>query len=157
MDNSAKIKELEEKIKALKEEDYKAREEARKAFRKEWRFDLIPTDKKEDHWLRIHDPEVVAYKLRGVILNSEEMKKAGFSDDDCRGGSMTYLFNRATNRIIKADGGGSLFVKGDSSFDKPEEKETGKLTFKLLSEFLEHLPQGGDVTGIIVNQKGFKW
>lgn len=92
---------------------------------------------------RLYDEAVVAYSVSGEVVNSDEAAAAGHSLDR-KGGSMTWLFNTLSGRIICSTGGGSVF------FGFPGDKSIAQLdAIEELSAFIAESPQGGDITSII--------
>lgn len=75
-------------------------------------------------WQNILDPEVRVWRLEKTVLNLEECKSAGWSTDSLFIGSMTYLFNMATGRIVCSTGGGNVYIRTGCGFrGEPPETE----------------------------------
>jgi hypothetical protein len=143
-------KQVELKKKELEEERRKKREETKR----QWKFTISKTKPFHDE---IRDPAVVLYKLQGTVVNSEECVLAGWSSDEVRGGGMNYLFNIATGKFIKQEGGGNIYIPSASWARNAQEKEDAEKAFETLELFLKEFPEGGDVTYTIVSQSGFRW
>lgn len=142
-----KIEDLEASVKELeraKEELIRAR---RTMVKRQWRFTLSPSTRAFDP---IFDPECSWYYLEGKVTNVDECREVGI---DHSGGGMHYLYSSATNRIVLASGGGSLFLVG--------QRERGGPTPELIATLakLEEaiLNMRTDVTEIVIAQKGFSW
>lgn len=143
---------LREWEKALVKEAADARKAAMAATPREWRFELLPAT---DGWDRSHDPSCVFYVLRGVVTNAEECKKAGYRDDSVSGGSMKYLYNTLSHKLVMPVGGGHNFI-GGWGHDKLSPAQ--ELQWEALSKFLQAAPEGGIVTGIVVTEEfKLKW
>jgi len=147
-----RIDALRAELKALEEQEEKDKKTRRAAVKRVWRFVLVPSKSGSLHQIR--DSAVVRYRLEGTVVNAEELKAVGNSEDFYRTGGMNYLFNTATGRIIMSEGGGNIYIPdgrwGDSAIDAEQ-------TFAKLDAFLATNPDGGDVTEIIVSQPNFKW
>jgi hypothetical protein len=88
---------------------------------------------------RLYDNSCLLYKLTGMVKNATELRAVGKTPFE---GSMTYLFNTLSGRIVMAVSGGTTFT------NNPE-------CFKELSEFLYTMPRGGDVTEIVNKYRSF--
>lgn len=148
----AEIERLQKRLSDLKEQERKDHLEAQARVKPVWRFTLEP--RPSDSFTKIYDPSVVIYRLSGVVVNEEELKAV---HKEIRNGSMSYLYNTLSKRFITPVGGGSLFIVDDTWGNKPKNRETREMTFACLEFFLSEHPEGGDVTGIIVNQDDWNW
>jgi hypothetical protein len=150
MTNKERIEALTAEIEAMQKADRDEREARRKAFKPEWNFKIVRTDMTRT-FTRIYDDNVIAYTLVGQLQNLEAAQEAGYTN---RGGSMIYLFNEATGRIIKSDGGGTCWLVGEMSSNW---KASDQLVATLheLNRFLLKNSDGGDVTDIVTGQPGF--
>lgn len=150
------IKTLQEQVKLAEREAEEERKRARKETPRVWRFTLLPGDRTYDK------PRagcgVVVFHLAGEVLNKEACIQAGWDADSLRGGGMAYLFNTLNNRIVCGLGGGNLYIVGERLWGNADvPREQVDQTFAQLEDFLRSNPGGGDVTDIIVRQKGFEW
>ncbi len=89
---------------------------------------------------RILDPTIRIYTLTGVITNLQECEAAGHQF--LRNGSMSYLFNTGTGKIVMAHGSGTLYI---------DESDTE--TWKRLNKFISENPNGGDITDLMKHRK----
>jgi hypothetical protein len=64
-------------------------------------------------------------------------------------GSMSYLFNTATGKIITSIGGGSVFIKTKSWYMQPGEVDDTQQVLDEVNEFLVSHPYGGEITHLI--------
>lgn len=147
------IADLNVKLKQLKEQERKAKQEALNAFQKEWYFTISPLEK-SSRWDRLYDDTIEWYTLSGIILNAEEYTALG---GDPKTGSMNYLYNKTTKRIIMRDGGGSIYIPEDSFGSRGKFQDNVAEIYAKLGEFISLNPEGGDVTDIIVGNPNFRW
>lgn len=131
---SKTIAELEAELTAARRAEEIAREARRKATKRQWKYTVAPIT---DSWHRIYDDQVTLYRVIGEVVNRDECAAVGYSDQ-ALGGSMSYLYNSATQCVICSVGGGSIFIP-----------EGNAATFRALGKFLASNPTGGDVTKII--------
>lgn len=151
-DIKTKIAELEAQLKTLSEQQEAERKERRATAKPQWKFTFTPSAERERAWLNIRPGTgVKGFILRGEVINVEEMTAAGYREDelDRFGGAMNYLVNFATEtpRIIKADGGGRIFI-GGSIYNKKDDRSED--AFINLEGFLKEHRDGGDVTDIML-------
>jgi hypothetical protein len=123
------------------------REEKLNSVKPIWKFTFLPTEKRYTLWLEVRpNSGVVVYTLRGTILNKKEMELVGHTFDRFtdREGAMNYLVNRGYgNKIIKADGGGRIWITDENVYSKIEHMLNMDYT-------------DGDITEIIVSQPKFQ-
>ena len=104
---------------------------------------------------------VVSYLLTGTVRNVEECKAAGHHSSDLLTGSMAYLFNTATGRIVGNFGGGNIYIKDAAwSYNAAQRAdciEDSDTVFSQLESFLTLNPNGGDVTAILSLQRHKTW
>lgn len=141
------IKELEARINAIRNAEHAAREERRKTVTPVMRYTFGPSS--GGCFDKILDPTVVRLTLRGECTNMDVLQEAGWSASQVFTGSMDYLFNTLSGKVVMAIGGGSIFVTTDRFGKSEEAVADGLRTFGELAEFIIANPEGGDVTAII--------
>ena len=151
-----RLAELRTEITSIEKELESVKKVERAKVRRDWMFGIYPV-KDRSYLSEILDPAVKMYRLSGVILNKEQLETAGWSESETRDGGMNYLFNTATGKIIKADGGGNIYIRGGGWGGTTEEKVIAGLVYDELNAFLVEHPEGGDVTKTITSQPGFRW
>ncbi len=117
-----------------------AKERKRKEFKRKFEFTLFVIKQKSWGWDKIRDETIVIICLSGKVLNKEEGKALGAHADD---GSMCYLYNTVTGKIICSSGGGTHYLGTGNGFEEDENK------YAALEKFLRENPNGGDVTHLI--------
>jgi hypothetical protein len=136
----------------LREAEAKEREEreARKAAVEPILRYTLTLDLRELRREPLWDPACRYYRLEGEVINEQELLEAGHSRDEARRrqGGMTYLFNSATGRFVKAVGGGNVYISAPHSSFNSGNPEV-RATWSRLSEFIKAEPDGGDVTAIV--------
>lgn len=162
-----RINELHAEITRLQEQEREERKARMAACKREWKFTVALM--KDDHFTKLYDPAVKLYMLTGQVVNVDQCTLAGHSSDYLKGGSMGYLFNTATGRIIMQHGGGTIFISPDSGGGRWEDPEPVKKkrqqeaaadcarVYRELEEFLQISPKGGDVTHIVTSQRHNGW
>ena len=144
----ARIEAMQSELKDLERKERQERDAKLKAFKRKWRFTL--TAELTYHWDRIYDDTLVWYTLRGELLNAAEYKAIG-GDPDRKQGSMRYLYNTLTKRLVMRASGGHLYVKGESIGDND-------VVSPVYAEMAKAIANGvQDITSLIVNQDGFSW
>lgn len=147
-------KSTEQLRKELKEAEARERaqaEEARRAVKVQWKFTLMPDTRGHDV---MYDETCLLYSLKGEITNREEAEAVGHHLSHSEG-SMTYVFNTVTGRIVCATGGGTIYVGGFGGAwsGGEQEQELASQTMRELGTFLTMWPEGGDVTAIVANYR----
>ena len=135
-----RIAELEAELKATRELARMEAEALRESVVPEYRYTVAPIDDKFD---RIYDESVVQYRIEGICTNQEAVDAVGGKSFT---GGMTYLFNKASGKIIGAFGGGSTFISGRGFTRHTEEVD---VTIAKISAFIVLYPAGGDITLLI--------
>lgn len=135
-----RITELENELKAVRELARMESEALRESVVPEYVYTVAPIDDKFD---RIYDESVVQYRIEGVCTNKEACEAVGRQTHT---GGMTYLFNRASGKIIGAFGGGTVFISGRGFARHTDEVDA---TMLKLSAWIDANPAGGDITKII--------
>lgn len=130
-------------LKAVWAEQAEAAKLAKESVIPVYQFNLTVDDQKFD---KIYDDSVSLFKLTGVCLNQAEVDAVGGKTFT---GSMSYLFNWASGRIIMSHGGGSIFISDGRWVNKNEIDDSAR-AFEELSNFIISNPEGGDVTSLIV-------
>jgi hypothetical protein len=120
----------------LREAEAKEREEreARKAAVEPILRYTLTLDLRELRREPLWDPACRYYRLEGEVINEQEL--------------LTYLFNSATGRFVKAVGGGNVYISAPHSSFNSGNPEV-RATWSRLSEFIKAEPDGGDVTAIV--------
>jgi hypothetical protein len=156
----AKRKALTAEIEQVEKDQKAARDAARAAVKRDWRF-TIHVSTAVTGFDRIRTGSGVRlYCLSGSVLNKKELLAAGHNEDHVKGGSMRYLFNVATGKFICSSGGGNIYIADGSFFhlEKAEEaREDAEAVYNSLERFLANNPEGGDVTAIILSQRHLSW
>ena len=135
-----RIAELEAELKATKELQRMELDMLRETVTPVYAYDIRPV---EDSFDRIYDESVTKFRLSGVCTNQEAVDAVGGKTFT---GSMVYMFNWASGRVIGAFGGGSIFIGG-----RNHERDSAEVlaTMDKLSSFIVANPDGGDITSII--------
>lgn len=152
----SKVDDLRAQLKAAEAEVEAERKALRASVKREWQFTFAPF--KGTTFDILHDDACVWFNLVGKVQNREALIAVGYSehDDYLKGGSMRYLVNTATGRIVMHCGGGSLFIVGETSWRATA--ETAKVLRATLAALEQCIRDGQtDVTSIIVGQPGFSW
>jgi hypothetical protein len=152
------VKGLQKQIEALEREAVIQREKDKDAVSRKWRFTLQPNTRPDTSWMAIRPGSgVTRYTLKGELLNRKELLEAGWHDSDVKGGSMDYLVNDLNGRIIKSDGGGTIYIA--DSFGMLGTREEREAEAVKTFTALEALIAAGetDCTNIILAQKTFAW
>jgi len=131
------------KAEALQEQEIKER---RKTFKVRYRYQIRPYDRNST-FDKIYDPTCLRYRLSRTCLNREEAKAAGYNDFELTDGSMSYMFNTVTGKIICATGGGTSYIS--ERWNTTEKDGADDWAFEQIGEFLTICPYGGDITAIV--------
>lgn len=127
-------------LEAIEEAERKARIKAAPIVMK---FTITPTT---DRWHEVYDDSCLLYELEGKVANREQAKEAGHNDIDLRDGAMTYLFNKATGKIVTAIGGGTIWISSGWQIKNPE---SAQWAMARIGHYLVNHPEGGDITDIV--------
>lgn len=140
------IAELEAQLAAARKEEDLRKQALRDSVKPVWRYTIERLPTTTDVFDAIYDDTIVAYKLSGEVLNREELIAAGHPETFYRAGSMRYLYNTVTTRLIAGVGGGTIFLS-TSGF----KRESAKIqrAADQVGAFLADHPEGGDITEII--------
>jgi len=158
-------KELEIDLAVARKEEEQLKRARLAATKRQWvfTFALLPEAQMRDSWMALR-PEsgVTAYRLSGAVVNKEECLKAGHGEEATRGGSMVYLFNTVNGKIIKAEGGGNIYINHNDRFHSSPEvsaecREDSEYVFASLEALVKLNPKGGNCTEIILAQRHFMW
>jgi hypothetical protein len=98
-----------------------------------------------------YDPTCLLYQIARRTTNREAAKAAGWSDDDMKEGSATYVYNIVTRRIVCAVGGGTTYI--NKSFTTETEDYADDTTFFHIGNYLAEYPGGGDITYLVEDFK----
>lgn len=96
---------------------------------------------------KLYDPTCCLYELKRTTLNFEDARAVGWTEDDMREGTATYLYNIVTRRVVCAVGGGTTYI--NRSFGAGPEDFEDDTAFYHLGGYLAQYPGGGDVTYIV--------
>lgn len=145
----------EELIAKIREElDRRGKEQKAKAIKPRHQFRMCFYS---EHPRGVFDSSVVCYTLFGELLNEAEYRALSVLPPLLfTSGSMQYLYNTATHRIICAIGGGTNYIHGDGRLRGEKPCEEAVRVVAELSAFLKAFPCGGDVTSIVTSQQYFK-
>lgn len=138
------MKSVEEIRKELREAEKRAEVERHEKMKEVpiiWKYTISPQDERHD---RVYDDTCRLFYLSGDIVNKEEAHAAGHYTDRSHGG-MTYLYNKATKKIVCSLGGGTIFIR--SGFGEPKDAEIEVV--EKINQFLVENPEGGDITEIV--------
>lgn len=168
------IKELETRIQALQQrlqavhrEREVEMERRRKATPLRWNFHLrlVHDDAFGMSAEEIYDSSVTRWRLAGQVVNRDEALAAGH-DSRLNGGTLDFLFNGQSGRIICCTGSTkTFFIIGLGWNATPEQEQQAAATIASLGKainnaFIERkvgrTGDGIDVTDIIVAQPGFE-
>lgn len=134
------VEQLRAELRKAEQAEEAAAKTRREATPPVWQFTLSPTTQE-----RVYDDTVVAYTLRGEVINRDECLTAGRAEYELRGGAMVYLFNTGTGKLIAPVGGGTIYI---SSF-YPRNREAEAKVIDQISDFLVAHPEGGDITEVV--------
>lgn len=143
------IAEIRAELEAAQKLEADKLKEAMKLTPIKWRYTVTPND--DRHWTEIFDDTCVNYKISGECVNEAEAKAAGHPEYSMRSGSMNYIFNKATGKIVCSTGGGMVFISNPLGW-RPTESDVvdpAAVAMKLVSDFIVAHPDGGDITHII--------
>ena len=125
-------------VRELEQAAQREREERQKATKPKRKFTLTQVERNTnrlsfDAWF---DPNCVCYSLSCEVLNAEELKAVGHGSWTYSGGSMRYVFNLLSNKLVCSIGGGTIYFGDQETADK-------------ISDFIRRNPQGGDISDLI--------
>lgn len=140
-----KVERLEAELRAAKLERAEARQAERDAVVVEWTYGVRPTERAHH---KSYDESCVYYDLFGTVVNKTEAEAAGHNIND---GSMAYLFNTLSGKIVGDTGGGTVYIGFQRDWD-----DAHMAAINALGEFLDEHPEGGDVTEIVETYKAAK-
>jgi hypothetical protein len=93
---------------------------------------------------KTYDPTCLLYVIERRCSNKEDARAVGWSDDELKEGSATYLYNVVTRRIICAVGGGTIYISTLHGLDKNDYADDQ--AFFAIGAFLAEYPGGGEIT-----------
>lgn len=96
----------------------------------------------------IWDDSIAVYKLSATCLNVAECQAVGRAERDYAEGSMKYLFNKLSGKLICTEGGGTMHIS-NKGFGSDDPDETYLLARTRIETFIAEHPEGGDVTWIV--------
>lgn len=144
-----RVAELEAQIRAIRNEQKAELAERQKSVTPVWRFTILPNEDRS--FDKIWDKSVVLYQLRGEVVNRDECEAVGH-DVRQMSGSMNYLFNTLSGRLVMSTGGGNVYLS-DKTWSLRSDKEAVQRSFEkavtAIESFLAEHPEGGDITEII--------
>jgi hypothetical protein len=100
---------------------------------------------------KLYDQTCFLYELKRTITNREDARAVGWTDDDMKEGTGTYLYNTVTRRIVGAVGGGTFYITNNVPFGA--EDFADDTAFFHIGAFLAEFPGGGDITYIVEDFK----
>lgn len=95
---------------------------------------------------KLYDPTCFLYEIARTVTNRDDARAVGWTDDDMREGSATYLYNVVTRRIVCAVGGGTTYI--NRSLSNPEDFADDTAFFQI-GNYLAEFPGGGNITYIV--------
>jgi hypothetical protein len=95
---------------------------------------------------KTYDSTCHLYVIERRCSNKEDARAVGWTDDELKEGSATYLYNVVTRRIICAVGGGTVYIRATNGFDKEDFADDH--AFFAIGAYLAEYPGGGDITYI---------
>lgn len=136
------IEEIEAELREAKRQQKLAQEQLAATVPPKYVFTVEPV-KNPNSWDRLFDDTMKLYVISGTCVNREESATAGnYVAPD---GSMRYVYNTRTYKLVCSVGGGTSYVSRWHFDGTDYEAET----MQKISDFLLHQPEGGDITDII--------
>jgi hypothetical protein len=99
---------------------------------------------------KLYDPTCLLYEIKRTTANRVAARVAGWTEDDMKEGSATYIYNIVTRRIVCAVGGGTIYI--NRALDSAEDFADDTAFFHL-GMYLAEYPGGGDITYIVEDFK----
>lgn len=113
----------------------------------QYRYTIMPNyNDRTANFDKVYDSTCLSYVIKRWTLNAIEAKAAGHGDHSLRSGSMTYMYNTVTGKIICAVGGGTSFI--GPRFGGLQDRADDQ-AFSDIGKFLRMYPDGGDITSIV--------
>ena len=136
------IEEIEAELREAKQQEKLAKAALAAATPPKYVFEVALVENPTS-WDRLFDDTMRLYVISGTCVNREDATKAG--NHVAPDGSMRYIFNTHTYKLVCSVGGGTSYVSR-WHFDGPDYEAD---TMGKISDFLLHNPEGGDITHII--------
>jgi hypothetical protein len=108
-----------------------------------YRYTIAPSENRHHD---LYDATCRLYSLHGEVANPVEAIEAGHPKDTLRCGSMDYIYNTATAKIVCSVGGGSIYISTGWGQHSLEEVIA---TMDEIGEYIFANPEGGDITEIV--------
>ena len=137
------VDQLREELKAAEQAEAAERNALHASIKPVWQYTVEPSSSKG--YSEIWDDTIVFFTLAGRIVNEDELRPIGWSDSELRHGSMNYMFNTGTGKLVCSFGGGTIYI---SSWDS-RNRSAERAAIEQLSKFIVDHPEGGDVTAIV--------
>ena len=129
------IASLTSRLMELKREEDAEKQALRDSVKPIMKYTVTPTPVKGS-WDFIGDEMCVFYTIDGQCTNLDEVKAVGGQVP--HSGSMRYLYNLATSRLVCTTGGGSIHLSATLE------------AYAQVSAFISEHPEGGDITDIVI-------
>jgi hypothetical protein len=110
-----------------------------------WRYTLEPGP--IEGYNPLWDDTLGWYVLAGHVDNVDELIAVGWSAREFSRGSMRYLFNTSTGKIVMHSGGGTMYIS--SGWSTADSLEAEQRAIAKVGAFLVAHPEGGDITEIV--------
>jgi len=139
------IDEIEAELEAARKAIENDRNAKRNAVKPVWRYTIEPGTM--TGYAKLWDDTLAWYELAGHIDNVDKLVAAGWYDHELRRGSMRYLFNTVTGKIVMHSGGGTMYIY--SGWGSAGDVEAELRAVAKVGAFLVAHPEGGDITEIV--------
>jgi hypothetical protein len=129
---------LEAELAALRKEEDAEKKALMASVKPVMKYTVMPTPPR-DRWDFLGDEMCVFYTIDGQCTNLDEVKATGAMSP--HSGSMRYLFNLATSRLVCHVSGGNIHLAATHE------------AYADVSAFISEHPEGGDITEIVLRHK----
>lgn len=130
----------------LKQVEHDSAKERLESVTPKYRYMILPAI---DNFDKLYDESCVFYSISGELLNKDELEAVGWSGHMFSEGSMKYLFNKATGKIVMSVGGGRVYISNPWGSKADMSRDYVAEAYEMVNAFLARYPEGGDITHII--------
>ena len=130
---------LEAELDELRKQETAERQARIDSVKPVMQYTVRPTPPR-DRWEFIGDEMCAFYTISGECTNLEDVRAVGGREPFH--GSMRYVFNLATGRLVCTTGGGNIHLASTQE------------AYADVSAFISEHPEGGDITEIVLRHRG---
>lgn len=142
-----RVQRLRAELHAAERDMLAEREEIRNATPVLYQYWIEPVEPKDMRHYKLYDPTCQLYNLTRKVTNPEEAREARHAEHELVEGSMKYLYNTETFRIVCAIGGGTIYIS--NAWPGKWDNSADEMAFSRIGVFLKLHPAGGDITAIV--------